>query len=260
MIIILSRLLNFANVSNLLGGSLLNFLTIFHPNMDHNAIELDPSVIDIAKAHFGYCEGEHMNTYIGDGLSIRCSNTLDCSTIDEGIIFQAASIAFIAIDVDSKDHTVGMSCPPLPFIDTSYLDELSRILCDDGILAINVSARNPLMLDTVIENLQCVFGTILIGGNEEDKDINSTNESALNVVVFAMKDHDYKLPKRMNLVDMLHEHCDNVSLHNGNVRGQLEDCLASIHIYTGNDINSKVNNEVNCKAKKKSSSKKKKRR
>ncbi len=50
------------------------------------------------------------------------------------IIFSVGGRLFDAImfDVDSKDSTVGMSCPPAAFIETVFLQKVSRLLTPRG--------------------------------------------------------------------------------------------------------------------------------
>lgn len=240
------------------GGSLLNFLSIFQPHMHHTVIEIDSSVVEIAKSYFGFCEGPQMAVHVGDGLAISSLNSNMSIQANGMLNFQAGSISSIVIDVDSKDLTIGLSCPPEKFIDSTYLSTLSNILSPNGILAVNVSARNPAMLNQVIESLYSVFGTLLIGGDDEDECLDKTQDTAINVVLFAFKKKDYKLSKRMNLVQTVHEFCNVIGLSTPHVRSQLEDCLASIHIYNKKST-IKIDDNNKCgKSKKKGGRKKKK--
>lgn len=220
-----------ALVVGLGGGGLLNFLARFQPDIKFTVVELDVEIVNIAKAYFGFEENDHMKVCVGDGLDICChSESVEKSN---AITFAAGSLHAIIFDVDSKDSTVGMSCPPLSFIDITYLQNIAMLLAEDGVLVINVSARKSKMLDLVVENLYKVFGTVLIGSdNNEEED--KSKDCALNVVLLAMKDSGYKLPGRMDLVDRLHNFCDSVSITDTRVRGQLEDCLISTRIFNKN--------------------------
>ena len=132
---------------------------------------------------------------IGDGLTIRAERTdgvpngqttTDATDAAPTIEFLPSSLRFLVIDVDSTDAGVGMSCPPIPFVSTTYLSCLRELLTHDGVLAINVSARDPDMLLGVRTNAHGVFGRGVFlsdtagDGEEEEED--------LNVVVFCTKD------------------------------------------------------------------------
>ena len=104
---------------------------------------------------------------IGDGLTIRAERTdgvpneptttyvTDATDADAAptIKFPPSSLRLLVIDVDSKDAGVGMSCPPVPFVSTAYLSRLRELLTHDGVLAINVSARDT---DMILRGAQSV--------------------------------------------------------------------------------------------------------
>ena len=129
------------------GGGLVNLW--HHINFAWNvaAVELDPTMVTIATEYFGL-DGQKLDIRIGDGLAIQCTEILkeaDIVSDDATISFEAASLDFIVIDVDSKDTETGMSCPPAAFVEASYLQTLMSLLRHNtGVLAINVSARDPL--------------------------------------------------------------------------------------------------------------------
>jgi hypothetical protein len=41
------------------------------------------------------------------------------------------------LDVDSKDTSIGMSCPPQSFIQENFLQNIRSLLCDNGKIIIN---------------------------------------------------------------------------------------------------------------------------
>jgi len=205
------------------GGALVNFFSAICPMLHMTVIELDQDVVGIAKSHFGFLQEksqqDQVNVIIGDGLMVSATSATDNTKDDDDgtstsstnpdektkdissklIEFTPHSFQFIAIDVDSKDTSVGMSCPPTSFISTDYLTQLSKLLRngrnddDDsgaGVLAINVSARDPEMLELVKRNVQQVFTSIYISNtNDDDSDDNKDNgdgdsQHGLNVVIF----------------------------------------------------------------------------
>ncbi len=66
----------------------------------------------------------------------------------------------IFVDIDSKDMSVGMSCPPLEFVSTSSLTTFHSLLWDDGgVLLINVAARNASLCSASVDATIHVFGS-----------------------------------------------------------------------------------------------------
>ncbi|KAG5180926.1 hypothetical protein JKP88DRAFT_270097 [Tribonema minus] len=69
----------------------------------------------------------------------------------------ARPFAAIFIDVDSKDPSVGMSCPPAAFVDPAFLAVLRGLLAEGGVLAINVAARSATLRTAVLDAAAAVF-------------------------------------------------------------------------------------------------------
>jgi hypothetical protein len=249
------------------GGGLVNYMSHVWPPSSSacmlTAIELDPTMVDIATKYFGVAihkktetnsSLEESGNNAGVCLDVRIGNGLDISVardnVDEAtnasitvpavvdddddddntkqtvaaeraaalaapstLSFATGTMSFVVIDVDSKDNSKGMSCPPQSFIEVDYLERLSQLLLSanetGGVLAINVSARDPEMLQLVCRNVNQVFDTVILSNNAVDS--NKTEESSedVNVVVFAMKlsrnenDDDDVLSSRSVLTDRL---------------------------------------------------------
>jgi hypothetical protein len=92
-----------ACVIGLGGGGLLNFLQHVLRNIDIIVVELDPSVVQVAEKYFGFVQDESTHVVVGDGLDV-CRKE-DAVNPEMGI--EPQSLSFLAIDVDSKDNTVG---------------------------------------------------------------------------------------------------------------------------------------------------------
>jgi hypothetical protein len=113
--------------------------------------------------------------------------------------FPPDSMGFLIIDVDSKDRSVGMSCPPQPFCETAYLSQIAHVLRPDGVLAMNVSARDQSMLELVCRNVAAVFPSVFVTKNDGDDE---EDREDLNVAVFASRTA-MELPAMEELVDRL---------------------------------------------------------
>jgi len=83
--------------------------------------------------------------------------------------FPPGSLGSYLIDVDSKDASCGMACPPEPFVEVSHLEKIKVALNSSGILVINVSARSPQLLALVCSRVKEVFGYCFVTDRKEDE-------------------------------------------------------------------------------------------
>ena len=104
---------------------------IINEKLSVEAVELDSAIVDVAKGYFSFVEDERMKVTVADGL-VRI-HELSQSDVKQHIII---------IDVDSKDVTVGMSCPPKPFVEKEFLETVRRCLDVDGVLMLNLVCRS----------------------------------------------------------------------------------------------------------------------
>lgn len=85
------------------GGGLLNFLQHVLRNIDVTVVELDPLVVQVAEKYFGFVQDEYMRVVVGDGLEV-CRKG---DAVKPDMWIEPQSLSVLAIDVDSKDNTVG---------------------------------------------------------------------------------------------------------------------------------------------------------
>lgn len=88
------------------GGGLVTFLQHVLPSIELAVVELDPSIVDVAKKYFGFEETDCASVRVGDGLSVGSIDdveTKDSESPHDAILFPTQTASFIAIDVDSKD-------------------------------------------------------------------------------------------------------------------------------------------------------------
>jgi hypothetical protein len=180
------------------GGGLVMFLNHVLPWLKLTAVELDPSIVAIAKAYFGLETTETRESgcrvVIGNGLHVGAALTGELSGQSEnrssGLGFPPASLSFVVVDVDSKDKTVGMSCPPVEFGTVQYLQQLKDVLKPTGsVLAINISARDPEQSKTILHNAQEVFGSVFVSAENDGDDDGAIDETkAVNFSLLATPD------------------------------------------------------------------------
>ncbi|KAK2835811.1 hypothetical protein Q5P01_016295 [Channa striata] len=133
------------------GGGLPQFLRDFVPNVTVEVVELDPVVLEVAKQWFGFRPDDRLTVTLGDGLERICALKKEGGRLLDVIMF----------DVDNKDSTVGMSCPPAGFVETSVLQKVSSLLTPRGVFMLNLVCRDSALRKTVLERVSGVFPTIL---------------------------------------------------------------------------------------------------
>ncbi|XP_006942764.2 vesicle-associated membrane protein 4 isoform X2 [Felis catus] len=80
-------------------------------------------MLEVATQWFGFSQSDRMKVHIADGL--------DYITSLAGREVRP-HYSVIMFDVDSKDPTLGMSCPPPAFVDQPFLQKVKSILIPDG--------------------------------------------------------------------------------------------------------------------------------
>ena len=209
------------------GGGLLNFLQATLPSTHLTVVELDASVVTVAEKYFGFVRNYQTTVRVGDGLSLIPSD--EGSKINDSIVLEPSSLDFVAVDVDSKDSTVGMSCPPQAFVEVPFLTRLKSLLHPEGWLVMNVSARDPTMFELVKTNFQAVFGSIFCSDNDKEE------REDVNVVLFATSANVTLAPLTDRLDSMhkaLEEFVNSTEIPPSwqSTLSDLEDCVASIRM------------------------------
>ncbi|XP_076582396.1 eEF1A lysine and N-terminal methyltransferase [Chaetodon auriga] len=133
------------------GGGLPQFLRDFVPNVTVEVVELDPVVMEVAKEWFGFRPDDRLTVTIGDGLERICALEKEGGRLFDAIMF----------DVDNKDSTVGMSCPPAAFVEPSILQKVCSLLTPRGVFILNLVCRNMALRKSVLERVSAMFPTVL---------------------------------------------------------------------------------------------------
>ncbi|XP_029002607.1 eEF1A lysine and N-terminal methyltransferase [Betta splendens] len=133
------------------GGGLPQFLRDFVPEVMIEVVELDPVVLDVAKEWFGFRPDDQLCVTLGDGLEHICTLEKKGGRLFDAIMF----------DVDNKDSTVGMSCPPAAFVETSMLQKVRSLLSPRGIFILNLVCRDSVLRKSVLERVNSLFPTVL---------------------------------------------------------------------------------------------------
>jgi len=148
------------------GGVFPMFLHQHFPWLSLDVVELDPSVAEIAKESFGFQEDDRMHLHIAEGVQFVCdrlSVALKNNTLEE------KSYNIIIVDVDSKDVTQGMSCPPSSFLETKFLDSVQALLSPlSSLLLVNLACRSQSLLSSSLDSLNKRFEQVCVAQAEED--------------------------------------------------------------------------------------------
>ncbi|XP_017873074.1 PREDICTED: methyltransferase-like protein 13 [Drosophila arizonae] len=153
------------------GGGLCSFLHAAYPQTRITAVEIDPIMLEVAEQYFELKQDNRLHVVIDDGLAFveRCCN--------EGIQFGA-----VLFDVDSKDLSLGMSCPPKSFLANKVLIDIKQIIGPTGLFMLNLVCRDESLRDESIANLKEQFVSVCSYKLDED----------INEIVFCANDERYK--------------------------------------------------------------------
>ncbi|KAM9111225.1 eEF1A lysine and N-terminal methyltransferase isoform 3-T3 [Megaptera novaeangliae] len=163
------------------GGSLPLFVHDHFPKSCIDAVEIDPSMLQVATQWFGFSQSNRMKVHIADGLDYISSLAEEeghggdvveeckwryCIQQRQRLVcfsFPARPhYDVIMFDVDSKDPTLGMSCPPPAFVAQPFLQKVKSILTPEGVFILNLVCRDLGLKDSVLAGLKAVFPLLYV--------------------------------------------------------------------------------------------------
>lgn len=147
------------------GGGLPTYIHQFFPEVCLDVVDIDPEVVTIATEWFGFSPDDKMMAHVADGLQFVKEEK------EKG-----TKRHIIMVDVDSKDRTVGMSCPPEPFIHDSFLRSIKDCLHPGGVFILNLVCRDDVLKKQVLDRIKDIFSQVFIHNIEDE----------VNEVVFAL--------------------------------------------------------------------------
>ncbi|XP_069793838.1 eEF1A lysine and N-terminal methyltransferase isoform X1 [Narcine bancroftii] len=140
------------------GGSLPLFLHDFFSQSTVDCIEIDPEMLEVATKWFEFSQDDRMRVIVADGLHHMCT------LADNG----SYSYDVVMFDVDSKDATLGMSCPPPAFVDKAFLQKVQRLMAPQGLFILNLVCRDPALRKKVIAAIKSVFPLVYLQKIEDE--------------------------------------------------------------------------------------------
>uniref|UniRef100_A0A8D2P5B7 eEF1A lysine and N-terminal methyltransferase n=1 Tax=Zosterops lateralis melanops TaxID=1220523 RepID=A0A8D2P5B7_ZOSLA len=129
------------------GGSLPLFVHDYFLQARVAVVEIDPSMLEVATRWFGFSQGDRMQVHVCDGLDYVAKLAAEAPAQYDAVMF----------DVDSKDLTVGMSCPPPAFVEKPFLQKVKNILKPEGVFVLNLVCRDARLKESVLGTLRAVF-------------------------------------------------------------------------------------------------------
>lgn len=138
------------------GGGLLMYIFQYFKELNVDVCEIDPEIVKVAKDYFGLVDDNNrLKVIVDDGLQVIKN-------------FNDTKFNSILFDVDSKDQSLGISCPPKEFLDKGILNAVSKSLSTGGIFILNFVCRDATLRDGVVKELKEIFPYIISYKLEED--------------------------------------------------------------------------------------------
>ncbi|VDM47479.1 unnamed protein product [Toxocara canis] len=141
------------------GGLLASFLYRHFPTGTIVAVELDPDVVQIALRWFSLPDSDGRFTVLVQDALRFLNDMKGKAVIPFDIIF---------LDLAAADHEPGLSCPPREFLTSTALNAMYDILNANGVLALNLVARDDEILIASKNAVRSVFPRIYVHLSEED--------------------------------------------------------------------------------------------
>ncbi|PRD21754.1 UNVERIFIED_CONTAM: mettl13 [Trichonephila clavipes] len=153
------------------GGTLPMYIHKHFPDANVEVVELDPCILDVAKKWFNLVTDNRLLVHIADGL-----------TFIQEAVNKSLKYDIVILDVDNKDMSLGISGPPVAFLETTVLQNMSELVCDSGLVFINLACRNSELYKEAYSKLKSVFKVMYSRKIPEE----------VNEVIYCIKTDDQK--------------------------------------------------------------------
>ncbi|KAK9172110.1 Methyltransferase domain protein [Cryptosporidium meleagridis] len=133
------------------GGILASILRKFYSKskLHISVVEIDESVINVAKNYFGFSESE-TKVIIGDALEYVNNNYLEIED----------SLDYIIVDINSGNVNDSLMCPGVEFLSKGFIEKLIVSLTKDGCIVYNVSCRDSTRREEVFNEFRDLLNKI----------------------------------------------------------------------------------------------------
>ncbi|CAH2065892.1 unnamed protein product, partial [Iphiclides podalirius] len=131
------------------GGGLCMFLKRWLSGASVTGVELDEAMLQVATRHFQMELDGRLQVRLQDGLQFLRDEAAAGRRYDA-----------VMLDMDSKDASVGLSCPPRQFLEEAALADAKAILKQDGQLIVNLVCREAAPRRALLSALRALFGHV----------------------------------------------------------------------------------------------------
>lgn len=139
------------------GGGLCTYLYNCFKQASIEVVDIDPITENIAKEYFGLPNDDRMKLHFQDGIAYMKQLS------ESGAVFDA-----VLFDVDSKDPSLAMSCPPKAFLEIEVLQGVKKLISDKGLFVLNLVCRSEELSKEIKVKLRNIFSSISSYKLEED--------------------------------------------------------------------------------------------
>lgn len=111
-----------------------------------NAVDLDEVMLKISVEYFDMPLDERLQVIISDGIKFLESSSK-----------QSKKYQAILFDIDNKDTSGGLGCPPPQFLKPSTINLVVQCLAKNGVFILNLVIRDLKLKDCFIEDIKKIF-------------------------------------------------------------------------------------------------------
>ncbi|XP_070177056.1 eEF1A lysine and N-terminal methyltransferase-like isoform X2 [Littorina saxatilis] len=131
------------------GGPLAAFINQHFPQVQLEAVEIDEEMSHVATDWFGFHHNNNVTVHITDGLDFIAKLAQKDEKQD-----------VVMFDVDSKDSSIGLSCPPPAFVTPEFLKTTADTLGDEGVFVLNCVCRDASLQKSIVERISDIFSCV----------------------------------------------------------------------------------------------------
>lgn len=168
------------------GGALPMALKRYLPASRLVVCELDPGLLRIARKYFGFTTDASVEVLACDGmkyiLDASCGSPAAATAADCPPPPPNTQFDYIVLDADSADVSLGLSAPPAAFVTIESVNAMHNILSTNGLLVVNVVARDKNELKKFVDTIRATFGPT--GG---DVYVIKPSDDTVNLTIVAVK-------------------------------------------------------------------------
>jgi len=131
----------------------MGYLHHAFPSFSIDGVEIDPVMVHLAKKYFGFTPSANLQAHVADAYQFIQELAIDPERQRYGCVM---------LDVDCKDRTLGLSCPPPNFVELSFIDSIKLCLAPGGIFLLNLVCRDQRIRSDVMSILREAFETVQV--------------------------------------------------------------------------------------------------